>query len=253
MNPFFQNKSLRKEIPIPFYFQLKEILLEFIKSQKPYTLLPTEAELCSHFVLSRSTVRQALSDLTVEGYIVRHKGKGTMILPRKIEQEFLEILESFNDEMQEKGLHPTTSVVQLEIKQADPYVSKLLQLSEDQEVVYLKRLRSIEGEPAVLVETYIPAERYHLRGLLDEDFVNKSLYHLMKYKYKVEIESSRRVLEIRYPNELDTNLLEIKPSSPIHYIETTSFDFTGIPVEFSRAKYRGDTNKFIIKISKKKI
>lgn len=253
MHPFFQGKQLNKEVPIPFYYQLKELLLAFIKHEKAYTVIPTETQLCDHFTISRSTVRQALGELTSEGYLERHKGKGTMILPKKIKQEFLDVLESFNDEMQEKGLTPHTQVLALELVVPPPAVASGLLVSQGEKVVHLKRLRSIDNEPIVLVSTYLPTHVYSLDGLLKDDLEKESLYHLMRSRYGVNIESSRRVLEIRLATETDAKLLQISPLSPLHYIGTTSFDEKGLPFEFSQARYRGDKNSFVIEIRKKKI
>lgn len=253
MHAFFHEKQLNKEVPIPLYYQLKELLLDFIHHEESYTVIPTETQLCEYFDISRSTVRQALGELTSEGYLERHKGKGTMILPKKIKQEFLEVLESFNDEMQEKGLSPHTKVLALELVVPPLAVAISLQVPQGGKVVHLKRLRSINNEPIVLVSTYLPTHAYPLGGLLDDDLEKESLYYLMRTKYGVEIESSRRVLEIRSANEADAKLLQIAPLDPVHYIETTSFDEKGSPIEFSRARYRGDKNSFVIEIRKKKV
>ncbi len=253
MHAFIHEKQLNKEVPIPLYYQLKELLLDFIHHEKAYTIIPTETELCEHFDISRSTVRQALGELSSEGYLERHKGKGTMILPKKIKQEFLEVLESFNDEMQEKGLTPNTKVLELELVFPPTVVATGLQVPQGERVVHLKRLRGIDSEPIVLVSTYLPIHDYPLIGLLDDDLEKESLYHLMRTKYGVEIESSRRVLEIRLASEAEAKLLQIAPLNPVHYIETTSFDEKGAPVEFSKARYRGDKNSFVIEIRKKKV
>lgn len=253
MDQFFRDRSLNRQIPVPLYYQLKEILLEFIKHQGPYELLPPELELSRLYGLSRSTVRQALTELAEEGYIERHKGKGTMSLPVKIEQEFLEVLESFNDEMQEKGLHPETSVLQLNLIKAGPSIGGQLELSSDEQVVYLKRLRNVEGSPIVIVESYLPAELYELSGLLQEDLVHDSLYHLMRYRYKVSIEASRRVLEIRYALANEAKLLGIETGAATLYIETRSTDSEGVPIEYSRATYRADMSKFTLTVRSKRI
>ena len=78
---FLLEKKLNKNIPIPLYYQLKELLMEYISVSDENTPLPTESQLCEHFQVSRSTVRQTLGELTSDGFLVRHKGKGTMILP----------------------------------------------------------------------------------------------------------------------------------------------------------------------------
>ena len=81
MDDAILKKKINKNIPIPLYYQLKELLLEYIENSDEDAVLPTETTLCSIHNISRSTVRQALGELTAEGYITRKKGKGTAILP----------------------------------------------------------------------------------------------------------------------------------------------------------------------------
>lgn len=67
--------------PTPLYYQLKNVLEAKIRSQefKEKERLPSEAQLCQEFNVSRITVRQALSELMKSGLIYRDRGKGTFI------------------------------------------------------------------------------------------------------------------------------------------------------------------------------
>lgn len=47
------------------------------------TNLPTEFELCNRFAVSRSTVRQALSELESAGIVKRRQGSGTTVIARE--------------------------------------------------------------------------------------------------------------------------------------------------------------------------
>lgn len=69
--------------PIPIYFQLKTLLLEEILSGRyaPGDRLPTEHELCARYGISRTPVNRALSELAVEGAILRHRRRGTFVNP----------------------------------------------------------------------------------------------------------------------------------------------------------------------------
>jgi len=253
MEDLLSSKRINKNVPIPLYYQLKELLLDFIQNASEHTVIPTEAWLCEHFAISRTTVRQALGELTAEGYIVRHKGKGSMVVSRKIEQDFLIVLESFNDEMQEKGLIPKTQVLSKSIIQPSLSVQKALNLSAAEDVVQLVRLRGINNEPVVLVTTYLPADRYCLGGIIEQDLELQSMYKLMETIYGVSITSSRRMLEIRLAGDFEAFHLGVQKGSPLQYIETISSSETGQPVEYSRAFYRGDNNKFVIETKRKKI
>jgi GntR family transcriptional regulator len=89
--------------------------------------------------------------------------------------------------------------------------------------------------------------------MVDEDLQKHSLYKLMEQKYKVPIESSRRVIEIRMAGDFEATHLQVQAHAPLQYIETVSTTTEDIPVEYSKASYRGDLSRFVIEIRKKKI
>ena len=64
--------------PVPFYFQLAELLEDEIVTGRwePGIRVPSENELCSRYRLSRSCIRQALARLEQEGLVSREKGRG---------------------------------------------------------------------------------------------------------------------------------------------------------------------------------
>ncbi|MDD3028188.1 MAG: GntR family transcriptional regulator [Erysipelotrichaceae bacterium] len=253
MHPFFANLNLDKNTPIPLYFQLRELLLEFIKSNAESVNLPTEQQLCAHFDISRSTVRQALRELVNEGFIERHKAKGSVSTPKKLEHNFLSILESFNDEMQEKGLVPATEVLDLSLVEPPESVRSALNLKEGEQAVQLIRLRGTNGTPIVLVHTFLPAHYKNIGNLINEDLTNNSLYKLLQKNYAVDIGWTRRSIEIRSAGEFEAQYLQVLPKSPLQYIETISRTEDGTPFEYSRAYYRGDRNAFVIEIRNKRL
>src|SRR6187455_476543 len=77
-----------RNLPVPFYRQLKDGLTTAIRNQ---TLaggvrLPSEREFCEYFEISRLTVRRAFNDLTNSGWLYSQPGKGTFVSPPKVEQ-----------------------------------------------------------------------------------------------------------------------------------------------------------------------
>lgn len=243
---FFRQRPIDKSVPIPFYFQLMEIFQDYIATYEHGTPIPTEAELCSVYDISRPTVRQAMAELSAEGRIERKKGKGSFVNKRMIQQDFLLNIMSFNDEMQAKGLVPETEVLTLCTRKAPPQVSKKLGLRTDEEVAFMSRLRSIDHEPVVLVNTYLPEAL--VRGLTDHDMAKNSLYHLLESEYHLRIARTVRVLELRAAGKYEAAPLGIAEGAPLHYIETVAFMDDGRPIEFSAAYYRGDRNKFTIEV-----
>ena len=243
----FQNKTLNRKIPIPLYYQLKEILLEEIKKSEPGEAFPTELELCTQFDISRPTVRQAINELAVEGYLNRMKGKGTFIAGPKIKQDFLIVLKSFTEEMYEKGLTPRTKVLGLEKMACDEKIADALQIPLGAEVAKLTRLRMADETPIVLVVTYLPLDT--LPGILSRDFENDSLYRILNEEYGCTIDRATRTLEARIASE-EAKLLEMKAGDPIQFIQTIAYLNSGVPIEYSLAEYRGDKSEFTFELKK---
>ncbi|MGE5581418.1 MAG: GntR family transcriptional regulator [Bacillota bacterium] len=244
-------KSLNKDIPVPLYYQLKELLLEYISEhhdqlEKP---IPTELELSSRFSISRPTVRQAINELVVEGYLYRVKGKGTFISKPKINQEFLLTLDSFNNEMRKKGLNPSTKLIDAKVIPSDEKISAALTLEIGSAVFELRRLRFINHEPIVVVVTYVPAAK--CPGLLEKDLEHDSLYEILEKAYGLVVFKAIRNLESVSAGQYEAQLLGIKKGAPVQFFESTTYLADGSPIEYSLAKYRGDRNKFTFEFRRK--
>ena len=84
-NPVLMSK-LSLDSDIPLYSQLVSIIKRNISAGTLATgaLLPSEAELCRSFDVSRSTVRQAIGALETEGLVIRKQGRGTFVAEPKM-------------------------------------------------------------------------------------------------------------------------------------------------------------------------
>lgn len=73
--------EIDRESSIPLYYQLKTLLKQQIRNGKfePGDRIPTEQELCERYGISRTPVRQALTELTHEGLLKRQPGRGTFV------------------------------------------------------------------------------------------------------------------------------------------------------------------------------
>lgn len=244
-----ENKELNKKVPVPLYYQLKQLLLEEIQSGNfsENDCLPTEIELSTMFGISRPTVRQAINELVNEGYLSRLKGKGTFVTKPKINQEFVHIIENFNEGMLRKGIKPKTKVLDLKIIEADEELVQALEVEPGDKVIELLRLRYANDEPIVLVNTFIP---YDLcPELLEVNLKEVSIYATFE-KNNLFIKKVRRIFEAQRSSETDAQLLEIPEGDPLLYFETKARLSNGTVIEFSKLKYRGDRNKFVVELEK---
>lgn len=95
MRPFNVDKdiiltdcNLDRQSYTPFYQQIKNwIVCKITQGDLSFgDVIPSEFQLAAAFRVSRATVRQALYELRIEGYIIREKGRGTFVetLPARI-------------------------------------------------------------------------------------------------------------------------------------------------------------------------
>jgi len=243
-----QDRQLDKTVPIPLYFQLKKLILEEIDSGNyPVgSMIPTENELSQIFQISRTTVRQTITELVREERLYRIKSKGTFVARTKINQEFINTLQSFNEEMRRAGRKPTTEVLSLKKVALPENIALQMGMPQGTEAVYLYRKRCADGEPVVRVETYLPYDRCGF--LLEHDFTFESLYTNLSDHPGTEIVRIQRICEARGADKEDCRVLNMKRGQPIHHFASFGYNRSGDLLEFSLANYRGDQSRFRVEI-----
>lgn len=239
---------IRRDSPVPYYYQLEGFLRDRIGdgTWKPGQRIPSEAELCAAFDVSRTVVRQALNELVQEGVLYRRKGKGTFVAEPKIRESLVQHLTGFYEDTVALGLKPSTKVLQQEVIPAPPKIAEALGLKEGDPVTLIDRLRFVDGEPIVLVITYVP---YALcPELVNEDVSTQSLYAILEKKYGLELAYGRRTLEAVAATEEEAELLEIEEGDPIVLLRSISYVKDGGPIEYFKARHRGDRSRFEVEL-----
>lgn len=235
---------------IPLYAQVKDALQELIKDGglEPGAQLPGEPELCRIFDVSRTVIRQALRDLELQGLIRREKGVGTFVAEPKVREALFQELTGFYEDMAGKGRPPVSQVLTQEIVPATRRIAGYLRLRPGAPVVHIDRLRFVDGEPLVLVATYLPAAR--CPGLESVDFTRRSLYAYLESAYGLVIDRGRRVIEAVPAGEYEAGLLGVKKGAPLVLLDSVSYLADGSPIEYYHALHRGDRARFEVNVAR---
>ncbi|MDO4523428.1 MAG: GntR family transcriptional regulator [Eubacteriales bacterium] len=241
--------TIDRTVPIPLYFQLKQLLLNAIKdgTYPPGSMIPTENELVEMYSISRTTVRQAISELVQEGRLNRVKSKGTFVMDPKISQAFLSKIEPFNVQIRREGHVPSTEVLSFTTKNAGDFVSSNLGIDASEDVLCLQRRRFADDVPIVTIDTYLPDKFCH--HLLKIDFSTKSLYDELSTSDRTRVVRIQRRVEATSAARQDVKQLDISLKAPILQIFSIGFNAYDEAIEFSIARYRGDRSSFTIDIA----
>jgi GntR family transcriptional regulator len=234
--------------PIPFYHQVYLDVRGMIDDGRwpAGHHVPPERELARQYGVSLITVRRALDELAREQRIERTRGRGTFVLAARIDRDLDEPL-SFSDEMQRRGLDPLTRLIAARPEVATEQVAAALEIEPGSPTLFVERLRVADGDPLLLEQAHLPAERFP--GLLASDLESGSLYRLLAERYGTRVARARETFEPILVRTREADLLGLKPRTPALLVEGVAFSDQGIPVEFSRTVVRGDRTRYFVERS----
>ncbi len=222
--------SIDKAIPIPLYYQLKQLLLERI-DQGIYPKgepIASEFEMMEEFGLSRTTVRQAIGELVNEGVLERHKGVGTFVAARPMPTATGRINMSLNA----GHVGGTCTRVAFGTQPADAAIAERLELAAGDPVYVLDRLRWVDKKPLAFSRSYAPARLFPTMPQ-DQDEVTAGLYkYIDKAGYCITEVHQR--MEVGSSDRKASRLLGIPTGSTVWIVKELALA-ESLPVEYSIA------------------
>lgn len=241
---------------LPLYEQLRMSLLESIREGKlgPGDRVESEAELCVRYGVSRTVVRQALGELTQEGYLTRVQGKGTFVsVPRQREymlrEYFLHTAGGFTHDVEMSGHDVASQVVGLRTAEPSDAIATALELLVPR-IVVLERIRFVDGEPVVYTRSYLPPSLSpDLESKLrSADLDRQSLYFFLENECGIRIVAASRKVEAVVADEELGRRLQIAVGAPLLLLTSVARDSSGRPVEYFDSWHRGDRTRFEISL-----
>lgn len=234
--------------PVPFYYQLRQILEAEIASGRidPGDRLPSEAELCDRYGVSRTVVRQTLSDLENESLIVRFKGRGSFVAGPKTSELLVQSLTSLHEDVRARGQDLETRVLRLETEPVSPYVADILKLAPGAKIVLLERLRIVDAVPLQLTTAYLP---YALCApILDLDMSQRSLYEVLEQDLGFDLHRGRRSVGSSLAGKIVAEHLAIRENDPVLVLSGATYLSDGRPIEHFVGIHRGDRSRFDVEL-----
>ena len=228
----------------PLYIQLREVIRSKIEEGEylPGTAIPSESTLAEMYGISRLSVRSALTALEYEGLLQSVQGKGVFVAGPKVERD-LETLGGYHQTMRERAQRPATRILIKAARKAGPYHAKLLQMDPDDDVWFIRRVDTAEGEPVALEEIYIPVAV--LPNLEEMDIQLFSIYEIYDWA-GIHPYRGEQVLRITFLDAATAKLIGVSEKQAVMESTSITVDTDGRPIEFSRNYVRNDKASFCI-------
>ena len=225
------------------YQQIADTILEQIQAGElePGARLPSEHDLGEQYGVGRNTIRHALSELAAQGYVESVQGVGTFVTETHFPKT-VEFLYGFSQEMAQRGKNVTSQILEAKVITADPVLSRILRLQLGAEVVFLYRLRLVDGKPAAIERAYLPHQYCH--GILEHDFGTESLYNVLAAQFNMKPDHAEQEIgaEIATPQVAD--LLDLAQPAAVLVIRRETRTAEGRVIEYVESEFRADRFRF---------
>jgi GntR family histidine utilization transcriptional repressor len=168
--------------PRALYEVAKDYILQRIRSGEIGVggRVPSEHELVRSLKMARMTIHRALRELTAEGMIVRHRGRGTFVAPQRPRSELVEIRD-FAEEVVARGHKHRMQVIALEAARANPDLAPVFAVPVGSKLFHSVGVHYEDEVPIILEERYISPQ--FAPQYLQRDFTKQSPG---SYLYQIE-------------------------------------------------------------------
>jgi len=232
--------------PVPLWFQIAERLRAAVAKGEfsPGDRLPSETELNGLYGVSRTTARSALDRLEQEGLITRRAGRGSIVLPPRVDQP-LKTFAGFADEMRSRGLTPRYDTRSVGLLPATQNVAQSLRVRIDSPVIAVERLLYADEFPMAISQSWLSPDV--LKGRLPPtraELNNGSLYAWIEKYCGVRIEGGEEFVQAENADERIARSLEIEIGTATLVAHRLARSATRAPVEFVIIRYRADRYRF---------
>jgi GntR family transcriptional regulator len=237
-------QALDRASPLPLWAQLLEQLRARLADGEFAERFPTDLELMRGYGVSRQTAREAVRRLADEGLVRRERGRGTRVSQGTFEQT-AGTLESLFEYIEAEG-HTQTSVTREASERRDARAAGLLGLALHAPLIYIERLRLVDGEPLALDRSWLPARV--ARPLLEIDLARTGIYLELVGRCGVTLQSGSERLRPVLPAAADRRSLALPPRTAALSVERLTYGTAGA-VEWRESLVRGDRWSILVELT----
>jgi DNA-binding GntR family transcriptional regulator len=215
----------------------------------PGALLPSEPEIAQQYGVSRQTARVALQALEQEGLAIVRPRRGRVVRSNKRlhwhlsefenpERTVLATSDAWETDIEKQGHDPTRQDLSVEITTPTPDIAARLNLSPDSDTVVIRRrVRYIDGKPAIISDDYFDERIVRGTELAGpHDTTRENILAEAGYEQTYDIDE----IITRMPTPTETERLGIPPGTPVAEHVRTGYTAEGRPVRVMVSIIPGD-------------
>ena len=216
---------------LPLYLQIKEMLVAKISEGEwlPSDLIPSELQLAQELGVSQGTVRKAITELVENNVLVRKQGRGTFVANHDTQRALFHFFHIVND----GGVKvlPNSTTLSCRRKRATRLEALRLQLPSGSSVVWIERVRELEGKPTIVETITLPTDPFDTLVKPKACDLPNMLYELYEKQFGMTVHTAEEKLRAVAAPSRSASLLNVPEGSPLLEIERVALSLDRTPIE----------------------
>jgi GntR family transcriptional regulator len=220
----------------PHYRQIEQALRERIVMLRPGERLPSDAELCVEFGVSRMTARNAMQRLAEDGLIDRQPGRGSFVAEPSSHRRANRLM-TFTQEMLRRGRVPSSRMLTRVIRPSTTAEAASLGIPPSRPVVHLRRLRFADDQPIAVESAVLISDCAD--AVMTADLARGSLHETLA-RAGFHLRRGTGTITAAGATAEAARLLEIRTGDPLLIERRVILDGHGRRIEATESVYLAD-------------
>ena len=222
--PHFGGKLMSAQVSALLMKEIKQGI--FANSEK----LPSEVELAERLGVSRTVIRDALSDIEREGFIERVRGIGTVICRDIVNlTNRFDLKLEYNELIENSGYRPHSDSIRLRLEYADEETAELLCVDEGSRLIVCEK-RMLAGQtPCIYSIDYLPYELFGKVDYTDLDW-SQPVFDLLDKYCGLIITTSISKVSATNADEFIRSKLNVQPKQALILLDEVGYCKLSRPV-----------------------
>jgi GntR family transcriptional regulator/GntR family frlABCD operon transcriptional regulator len=166
--------------------------------------------------MTRPTVRQSLSNLAHDGYIIKHQGKGSIVHHLSKEIGILSVTGT-TSAVGDRNLKTKIIIKPVLRPWPQDFIFTLSDLEIESGLIYMERLRFLDNIPIFYDISYLA--NINLPRITSRQFENRSLFQILRDNYNIEIKGGEQRIKAIPASSKISRFLGIEKDQPVLHLE----------------------------------
>lgn len=205
---------------------------------KPGYKLPTEATLAARFGVNRHTVRHAIKSLAEDGLVHARRGAGVFVTTTPTDYPIGRRVR-YHQNLLAAGHTPAKEILLLETRNPSEQERSALELNSSEKVHVYEGLSLSDSQPIAVFQSVFPASKFP--NLLEQLRDTRSVTEALERSGVADYTRASTRLNAKLATATQALHLRISENAPILRSIGINVDETGMPIEYGRTWFAGDT------------